>query len=84
MSAAGCRTATARHCGSYNINLPVHTMNTLPLLIAALVMLPAVGVTLWAWRTMQRAESDLRVDAGLEHADLDIGTWSASNAGSIA
>jgi hypothetical protein len=41
-------------------------MNTLPLLIAALVMLPAIGVMLWAWSSMQRAENDLRVDAGLE------------------
>jgi hypothetical protein len=49
------------------------------MLIAALVMVPAVGIMLWAWWTMQRAENDLRVAAGLENADLDIGTWPSSS-----
>ena len=48
------------------------------LLIAAFVMLSAIGVALWAWWTMRRAENDLRADAGLEHADFDIGTWPSS------
>jgi len=56
-------------------------MNTLSFLIAALVMLPAAGVLLWAWRTYAR--SDLRVDAGLEQADLHIGTWPSSRLGSV-
>jgi hypothetical protein len=55
-------------------------MDTLPFFIAALVMIPAIGVMLWAWWTMQRAENDLRVDAGLEKADFDIGTWPTSPA----
>jgi len=59
-------------------------MNTLPLLIAALVMLPAIGITLWAWRTMQRAENQFRVDAGLDHADFDIGTWPLSSPARLA
>lgn len=50
-------------------------MNSLPLIIAALVMLPAIGAMLWAWWTMRRAENELRVDAGLERADFDIGNW---------
>lgn len=58
-------------------------MDTLPLIIAALVVLPAIGVMLWARWTMQRAENDLRVDAGLEKADLDIGTWPSSNPRSV-
>ena len=84
MVSAGCQSAPARHFGSDNISSPVHTMNTLPLLIAALVMLPAVGVALWAWSTMQRAERDLRTDAGLEHADFDIGTWPSSSPARLA
>jgi len=54
-------------------------MNNLPLIIAALVLLPAIGAILWAWWTMRRAENDLRVDAGLERADFDIGTWPSLN-----
>jgi hypothetical protein len=53
-------------------------MNTPSLLIAALVMLPALGVALWAWWMMQRSEDVLRISAGLEKADLDIGTWPPS------
>ncbi len=58
-------------------------MNTLPLLIAVLVMLPAIGVMLWAWWTMQRAEHDLRLDAGLDKADFDIGTWPSSSSAAL-
>ena len=54
-------------------------MNNLPLIIAALVMLPAIGAVLWAWWTMRRAENDLRVDAGLERTGFDIGTWPSSS-----
>ncbi len=59
-------------------------MNTLPLLIAALVLLPAVGVTLWAWWTMQRAENQFRLDAGLDHADFDIGSWPLASRARLA
>jgi hypothetical protein len=55
-------------------------MNNPSLFITALVTLPAAGVLLWAWRTYAR--SDLRVDAGLEQADLHIGTWPSSRLGS--
>jgi hypothetical protein len=53
-------------------------MTPLSLIFAALVMLLAIGVVLWAWWAMQRAEILLRISAGLEHADLDIGTWPPS------
>jgi hypothetical protein len=53
-------------------------MNTPSLLLAALVMLPALGVALWAWWMMQRTEDVLRISAGLEKTDLDIGTWPPS------
>lgn len=59
-------------------------MNTLSFLIAALVMLPAVALLLWAWRTMQDARIDLRVEAGLKQTDLHIGTWPSSQLGSAA
>ena len=50
-------------------------MDTLPYLIAALVVLLALGVSVWAWRTMHRAETALRAEAGLDQTDFDIGTW---------
>jgi len=53
-------------------------MNTPSLLLAALVMLPALGVALWAWWMMQRTEDVLRISAGLEKTDLDIGNWPPS------
>jgi hypothetical protein len=59
-------------------------MNTLPWLIVAFVMVPAVGATLWAWWTMQRAENHLRADAGLESTDFDIGTWPSASPARVA
>jgi len=53
-------------------------MNSPSLLLAALVLLPAIGAMLLAWWTMRRAENDLRVHAGLEKADFDIGAWPSS------
>jgi hypothetical protein len=53
-------------------------MNTLTHLIAALVVLPAIGSVVWALRTLRRAETDLRVEADLDHGDFDIGTWPRS------
>jgi hypothetical protein len=53
-------------------------MNTVSFLMAALVMLPAIGIALWAWRAMNRDASLLRVEAGLQDADVEIGTWPPS------
>ena len=53
-------------------------MNTLPYLIAALALLPALAAAAWAWRTMNRAESALRGEAGLDRTDFEIGTWPQS------
>lgn len=58
-------------------------MDTLPLLIAALIVLPAIGVVLWAWWTMRRAQDELRIDAGLEKADFAIGGWPSSGPASL-
>lgn len=53
-------------------------MNNLPLIIAALVLLPAIGVVVWAWWSMARTEDDLRTAAGLQGSDFEIGTWPTS------
>lgn len=53
-------------------------MDILPYLVAALVLLPAIGSSLWAWRSFHQAETALRVEAGLDKSDFDIGTWPAS------
>ncbi len=53
-------------------------MDTLTYLIAPLVVLPAIGSAVWAWRTMARAETDLCIEAGLDTGDFEIGTWPRS------
>lgn len=53
-------------------------MDTLPYLIAAIVLLPAIGCAVWAWRAMRQTENELRVEAGLDKGDFDIGTWPRS------
>jgi hypothetical protein len=50
-------------------------MNDFPLLIAALVLFPAIGAAVWGWWTLKRAEDDLLVSAGLHSSDFDIGIW---------
>ncbi len=41
-------------------------MNTTALLIAGLVILPAVGLLTWVWLTLARIEEDLRYFNGFE------------------
>lgn len=53
-------------------------MNAHPLFLTALAVIPAIGAMLWGWWALQRAESDLHVDAGLDRTDFDIGNWPTS------
>jgi hypothetical protein len=46
-------------------------MNTTPLWIAAVVILPAVGLVVWAWAAMAQVEDDLRSFSGLEGMHFD-------------
>ncbi len=50
-------------------------MNTPSLLVAALVVLPAIAVVLFTWRAMRRTERALRLEAGLQTRDFEIGNW---------
>lgn len=42
-------------------------MDLTAVLLAALVVLPAAGVTAWAWFAMAQDEEDLRVFSGLHN-----------------
>lgn len=42
------------------------------MLVAPLVLLPAVALSVWAWLTMSRIETDLRFSAGFESMDFEI------------
>ena len=46
--------------------MPMHRLNLNPVLIAALVIVPAVGLAAWAWFEMAKLEEDLRSFAGFE------------------
>ena len=41
--------------------------------IAALILLPATGVAIWAWTTLTRLEQDLRALGGFEGKHFEIG-----------
>lgn len=41
--------------------------------IAALILLPATGVAIWAWTTLTRLEQDLRALSGFEGKHFEIG-----------
>jgi len=55
-------------------------MTPTPIFIAALILLPAVGLVVWAWFTMDRIEEDLRSLGGFEGMHFAIGPSSAGNA----
>lgn len=41
-------------------------MNTTAMVIAALILLPAVGLVTWAWLALVRVESELLSFSGIE------------------
>ena len=46
-------------------------MNLTTMLIAALVIMPAVGLAAWAWFALAQVEEDLRSFAGFEGMHLE-------------
>lgn len=47
-------------------------MSTTPVLIGALVVLPAAGLVAWAWFAMAQVEEQLRLFSGFEGMHFDI------------
>lgn len=47
-------------------------MNAVSMLIAALVILPAVGVVAWAWFAMTQVEAELRSFTGFAGLTFEI------------
>jgi len=47
-------------------------MNAVSMLIAALVILPAVGLVAWAWFAMTQVEEDLRSFIGFDGLRFEI------------
>jgi len=52
-------------------------MNNTPGFIAALILLPAVGLVAWAWFAMHRVERELRSLSGFERMHFEIGPQAA-------
>ena len=55
-------------------------MTPTSIFIAALILLPAVGLVVWAWFTMDRIEEDLRSLGGFEGMHFEIGPQGAQDA----
>lgn len=53
-------------------------MNGNVMIIAALLLLPAVGLVAWAWFAMARIEDDLRAIGNFEGMHFDIGPEAAA------
>ncbi len=47
-------------------------MNLNAMLVAGLVVLPAMGLVTWAWLAMAQVEDELRAFSGFEGMDFDI------------
>ena len=55
-------------------------MNPTAMVIAALIVLPAVALATWAWFAMVQVEEDLRTFSGFEGLHFEIGPQAAPNA----
>lgn len=53
-------------------------MNSDALWLTFLILLPALGLVLWAWRTMSQFEEELRAFSAFERADFEIGALGAA------
>jgi len=47
-------------------------MNPTAMSIAALILLPAVGLTTWAWFALAQVDEDLRTFSGFEGMHFEI------------
>ena len=56
-------------------------MNTISILMAALILLWAVGLLTWHWLAMAQFEEDLRAFRALERVHLEIEPHAAENTG---
>ena len=54
-------------------------MTPTTMFIAALILLPAVGLVSWAWFAMDRVEVDLRSLSGFEGMHFEIGSQAAES-----
>ena len=58
-------------------------MSPTVMFIAALVLLPAVGLVAWAWSTMAKVEAELRSFCSFERMHFEIGPQEAENVGGL-
>lgn len=56
-------------------------MNPTAMSIAALIVLPAVGLVTWAWFAMAQVEKEMHSFSGFEGMHFEIGPQAAHNAG---
>jgi len=54
-------------------------MTPTTIFMAALILLPAVGLVIWAWFAMDRVEMDLRSLSGFEGMHFEIGSQAAES-----
>lgn len=50
----------------------MRSMNSITLLIAALVLLPATALATWAYFAMAQVEDELRAFAGFDRMDFEV------------
>lgn len=52
-------------------------MTTTPLWLAGLILLPATGLAIWAWRALAELEESLQSLADFEGMHFEIGTYAS-------
>jgi hypothetical protein len=55
-------------------------MNPTAMFVAALIVLPALGLVAWVWLAMSRVEQELREFNGFEGLHFEVGPQAVQNA----
>ena len=48
-------------------------MNLTPILLASMILVPAVGLTIWVWIVIDQVDEEFRLFSGFEKEHFEIG-----------
>lgn len=56
-------------------------MNFTPILLASMILVPAVGLTIWVWFVIDQVDEEFRLFSGFEREHFEIGPATADSPG---
>lgn len=55
-------------------------MNLTPILLASMILVPAVGLTIWVWIVIDQVDEEFSLFSGFEKEHFEIGLQAAEKA----